>query len=386
MGLTGELVRSVFSKNRPVGAHDGNAMTYGVDKRRWSLVRSYFCGDEYNSVLAEDNSASIRSSEATVTQPITEDLNEDGNLLEIQSGEYEDHLTDEKQDSSDQCNEQENAAIVIQSAFRGFLARHGYGEIKQLSKRDNIKGTESPSEESVGTSIEVQTGDSADLRIRELNVIVRHKAQQKARSQISRLKEEWDDNTVSSKISKMRIQNRLEATTRRERALAYAFSQQLRTCTKKKPTRSGSVETNLGWSWLERWMATRQPENSLLVEDCLSKCFEPTSGDRRSMTIKMKFDVSGEEKESCASNDVSVGFDALSITEQTASDGYRPIRNKLRASRSVSRCKTVPTYQFITQPTKVSKKDHLREPEKEKKHKQIQARSAGEIKCKDVSS
>lgn len=41
------------------------------------------------------------------------------------------------------------------------------------------------------------------------------------------LQEEWDDSTVSSNISKMRIQNRLEATTRRERALAYAFSQQV---------------------------------------------------------------------------------------------------------------------------------------------------------------
>lgn len=42
------------------------------------------------------------------------------------------------------------------------------------------------------------------------------------------LQEGWDDSTVSSNISKMRIQNRLEATTRRERALAYAFSQQVK--------------------------------------------------------------------------------------------------------------------------------------------------------------
>lgn len=33
---------------------------------------------------------------------------------------------------------------------------------------------------------------------------------------------------MSSNISKLRIQSRLEATTRRERALAYAFSQQAR--------------------------------------------------------------------------------------------------------------------------------------------------------------
>ncbi|XP_068668924.1 protein IQ-DOMAIN 33-like isoform X2 [Aristolochia californica] len=39
-------------------------------------------------------------------------------------------------------------------------------------------------------------------------------------------KEEWNDSTVSSNIAKLRIQHRQEATTRRERALAYAFSQQ----------------------------------------------------------------------------------------------------------------------------------------------------------------
>ena len=39
--------------------------------------------------------------------------------------------------------------------------------------------------------------------------------------------EDWDDSTVSSTISKMRIQKRIEAATRRERALAYAFAQQV---------------------------------------------------------------------------------------------------------------------------------------------------------------
>ncbi|XP_068668228.1 protein IQ-DOMAIN 33-like [Aristolochia californica] len=60
-------------------------------------------------------------------------------------------------------------------------------------------------------------------------------------------KEEWNDSTVSSNIAKLRMQHRQEATTRRERALAYAFSQQLRTCTsKKKQAQSDSRQPNLG--------------------------------------------------------------------------------------------------------------------------------------------
>ncbi|XP_058070774.1 protein IQ-DOMAIN 33 isoform X2 [Magnolia sinica] len=260
-------------------------------------------------------------------------------------------------------------------------ARRQYGEIKQLGRSDIIKETETRSEESLGTSIEVQTGGSTENQIQEQCMSLTHKMQNKARTQISRLKEDWDDSTVSSNISKLRIQNRLEATTRRERALAYAFSQQLRTCMKKKPTRSDSTEPNLGWSWLERWMATRLPENSS-VDDRLSKCLDPISCDRRSMIMKKMFDVSGEEKESCASNDISVAFDSLSITAKNSDDGYRPVKNRLKAARSVSRRKTVPSYQYSAHSTKESK----REAENEKKHKQMQPQAIGEIKCKDVSS
>lgn len=40
--------------------------------------------------------------------------------------------------------------------------------------------------------------------------------------------EDWDDSKVRSPISKSRIQSRIEAMEKRERALAYAFSQQVK--------------------------------------------------------------------------------------------------------------------------------------------------------------
>ena len=79
----------------------------------------------------------------------------------------------------------------------------------------------------------VQVGEPlSNLRLSEESASV----QQQRSSQRSRppppppafrVKEEWDDSTVSSNVSRMRIQSRIEATTRRERALAYAFSQQV---------------------------------------------------------------------------------------------------------------------------------------------------------------
>ncbi|KAK2648755.1 hypothetical protein Ddye_016244 [Dipteronia dyeriana] len=343
MGITGELVKSVFSRSKSVGTQESSARCNAVEKRKWSSVRSYLCGDEFNSVLAEEDSASVKSSEATVTQPVLGDFTDKGD--NIQSEEE----TKEKHNSISELFHEEDAAIIIQTAFRAFLARRRNEEIesKDSSKQEHTTATESPSKESIGTSIEVQTGNSVEVfSLQEETMAIPQRIQQKARAQVFKIKEDWDDSTVSSNISKMRIQSRLEATTRRERALAYAFSQQLRICSKKKHTRSDSdsAELNMGWSWLERWMATRLPE-SPLAENDISKQLEPFSNNQRFIMGKRLFDVAGEEKESCGSNDVSIQLDSFSVTAANDVGGFKSPKNKLKATRTVSRRKTVPSYQ-----------------------------------------
>ncbi|CAA2974848.1 Hypothetical predicted protein [Olea europaea subsp. europaea] len=95
MRITGELVRSAFSKSLSVRMRDSHARSYAVEKKRWSSVRSYLCGDEFSSIVADDDlssftpaidegefasvyaeaeTASIRSSEATVNQPLAGDF------------------------------------------------------------------------------------------------------------------------------------------------------------------------------------------------------------------------------------------------------------------------------------------------------------------------
>lgn len=334
-----------------------------MEKKRWSSVRAYLCGDEFNSVVAEEDSASIRSSEATVTQPILEDLTD---KVDIQSEETKEDISEEKQDSTLDFLCEEYAATIIQTAFRGFLARRQIGGIKlKDGKQELIPQSESPNRESVGTSVEVQTGNSAEVfSVQEERVALPHRMQQKARTQVLKLKDDWDDSTVSSNISKMRIQNRLEATTRRERALAYAFSQQLRICSKRKQTIASGGEPNMGWSWLERWMATRLPESSS-VENQINKQLEPIDSSQRFMLSKRFFDVAGEEQESCGSNEVSVQFDSFKVASPKEKDGLKPTKNRFKAPRSVSRRKTVPSYQCTKEYTKVSKKDGSRETEKE---------------------
>ena len=138
-----------------------------MEKRRWNSVRSYLCGDEllnsvlaeedstfrssdattvtltqFNSVLAEkdsasfkssepagsqlnsvlegdDDSLSVKSSEATVTQPITEDF--DDIKAGIPGEETEQDIRVQSLNSASKVMKEEQAATIIQSAFRGFL-------------------------------------------------------------------------------------------------------------------------------------------------------------------------------------------------------------------------------------------------------------------------
>ena len=69
----------------------------------------------------------------------------------------------------------------------------------------------------------------------------------------------------------------------------------------------------MSWSWLERWMATRVPESSL-VENNTSKQFEPVDNNQRFVVQEVIIDVTGEEKESCGSNEVSLQLESLSVT------------------------------------------------------------------------
>lgn len=108
---------------------------------------------------------------------------------------------------------------------------------------------------------------------------------------------------------------------------------QLRTCmTKRRSAKPIPAELNLGWSWLERWMATRQQEHA-------SELSQVSSVQRR-LVIRKRFNGAVEEKESCGSNDVSVNFDASSIASQNPRSGCQPTsRRKSNSKRSASRRK-----------------------------------------------
>ncbi|QHN78258.1 uncharacterized protein DS421_19g659820 [Arachis hypogaea] len=61
MGFTGELVRRVFSRNRSTASYESKGRKNSTENQRWGSVRSYLCGNEFNLVVAEEDSASLKN-------------------------------------------------------------------------------------------------------------------------------------------------------------------------------------------------------------------------------------------------------------------------------------------------------------------------------------
>lgn len=382
MGLGGGLVKKVFCKNKSSVVNSHQDRSFGLDKSKWTAVRLYLCGDELNSVIVENDSDSSKSSVTSVFQSLKLDSNEENCHIQ-RVDEYEESSVNAEEDSYKKFSEEDDAAILIQSAFRGFMARRRYAFIKEFGEVDG-KGMEDQSGVIEDASIEVLVDGSMDnFSFLEENGAIQHKMFNKSRSQAFKLKEDWDDSTLSSDTQKLRIQNKLEATTRRERALAYAFSQQLRTCTmKKKPnwTDSSPTEPNPSWTWLERWMATRVPDSSKnsLVEDYLS-----TDNKRLTSVIaKKRLDVSIEGKESCGSNDVPVTFEDDALHCDNHENVYGNVNGKFKSTRSMLRRKSMPNYHRPMRSIEVNKRASYKDQE-ERRQKQAQQKCGGDTKYKD---
>ncbi|CAM0910031.1 unnamed protein product [Alopecurus aequalis] len=400
MGLAGGIVRRVLSKSPCSSAGGNSERSPGDHKRRWGSLRLYLCGDESGGAAAADDdddedgtvvSAGSFEACAVIQIPLARQGSDvDGGVQDSSSGcpeELRRRVQGDHGLPTEPVGEEE-AAALIQSEFRRFMARRRLLQ-EMLIRSSGQEGLEpkSPASASIAASVEVQVGESlSNLRLSDdgggssPTPSAQHRASHKSRPQVFRAKE-WDDSTLSSNVLRMRIQSRMEATTRRERALAYAFSQQLRSGggTKKRSSRSEQGDFNVGWSWLERWMATRQAEPA--ADDCASKnatdAGSAVAGRRVVVAVRRRQDVAAvEEKESCGSNDVSaaVSFDGSSAGGRSGLSCYRPGKNnRLRGARNLPRRKVAAAssdHGLQARSHKVSKKARQRDEKQLQKDRQ----------------
>ncbi|GAB4836493.1 hypothetical protein Ancab_001405 [Ancistrocladus abbreviatus] len=193
-------------------------------------------------------------------------------------------------------SKEEVAAIRIQTAFRGYLARRalralrGLVRLKSLIEGQSVKRQAATTLRCMQTLARVQSQIRARrIRISEENQALQRQLQQKHEQELEKLRmgEEWDDSTRSKEQIEANLQNKQEAAIRRERALAYAFSHQQsrKNSRSANPTFMDPNNPHWGWSWLERWMAARPWETRSMTERELNDHSSVKSAVSRNVSI-----------------------------------------------------------------------------------------------------
>ncbi|RID47830.1 hypothetical protein BRARA_I04395 [Brassica rapa] len=177
-------------------------------------------------------------------------------------------------------SKEEAAAIKIQNAYRCYKASRtlrmlrGMARLKTLLQGKYVKRQMNAMLSSMQTLTRLQ----AQIQERRNRLSEENKARQRLVQQKGHQKEQhknqsliiagdFDSTNRSKEQIKAKFVNRKEASVRRERALAYAYSHQQTWRSSSKLPHQTLMDANTpdwGWSWLERWMASRpwDPESN----------------------------------------------------------------------------------------------------------------------------
>ncbi|KAM1648193.1 hypothetical protein ACFX1Q_010240 [Malus domestica] len=237
---------------------------------------------------------------------------------------------------------EEVAAIKIQTAFRGYLARRalralrGLVRLKSLIEGSVVKRQATNTLRCMQTLSRVQSQiRSRRIRMLEENQALQRQLLLKHAKELEtlRLGDEWDDSIQSKEQVEANLLSKHEATMRRERALAYAFSHQKNgknTTKSVNPMFMDPSNPTWGWSWLERWMAARPWESRGMTDKDMQDDHASVKSASRGMSA-------GEINKSYARYLLNSDKQSPTASEKPSHPGFRSPSTPSRPASKVAR-------------------------------------------------
>ncbi|GER34160.1 IQ domain-containing protein [Striga asiatica] len=159
--------------------------------------------------------------------------------------------------------DQHISAMKIQAAFRGYMARRSFRAIRGLVRLQEVVRSQNVKRQTANAMKQLQLLVRVQTQIQSRRIQMSENQRQdyynhnkdiestlsKWTNQLSE-NEDWDDSLLTKEEVEARLQKKVEALIKRERAMAYAYSHQLWKASPKSSAHS-PLDTRW-WNWLDR--------------------------------------------------------------------------------------------------------------------------------------